>query len=331
MIFSKTNIFTAMLAILAVLCVQVFDISPVDSLDQAELFQSSNIVAQSISNGLSPKLHRAEKPELKPDNVQVLWEITEKLEVVTEHGQPSLSIRQSFGPELTTGMKIEASNKTEIADLTGFLSQSEFSKKFYELQPGDSASRVAKISGMDVDMLRMVNLVRDGESLFAGQTLFIPNSEDLDITFSEELQWPFEYKELPFVISQFFRPEAAHNHDSGHYEPEHVGIDFALPNKSPIRASASGLVTFSGWDPIGYGNMVLIYHGDYLFTLYAHLDSIKVEAGDVINQSSVIGYAGNTGFSSNTHLHFEVIHKFTSLNPCRAIAAGCTPDEYQAN
>jgi murein DD-endopeptidase MepM/ murein hydrolase activator NlpD len=91
----------------------------------------------------------------------------------------------------------------------------------------------------------------------------------------------------------------------------HGGIDFAAPKGTPIYAAASGYVTVAGWNSSGYGNYVIIYHGEMsdgvaYSTLYAHMSSIAVTQGTAVAQGQVIGYVGSTGNSTGYHLHLEV-------------------------
>lgn len=78
----------------------------------------------------------------------------------------------------------------------------------------------------------------------------------------------------------------------------------------PIYATESGTVVFAGWDDSGYGNCVVIHHGDGMFSLYGHMldNSITVELGSWVQKGAVIGGMGNTGDSSGTHLHFEMYY-----------------------
>lgn len=85
----------------------------------------------------------------------------------------------------------------------------------------------------------------------------------------------------------------------------HTGVDLAGPSRSPIRASDSGHVLFTGWYG-GYGKVVIVSHGNSLSTLYAHLSSVAVNKGANVSKGDVIGYEGSTGFSTGPHLHFEV-------------------------
>ena len=87
---------------------------------------------------------------------------------------------------------------------------------------------------------------------------------------------------------------------------QHKGIDFAAPEGTPIRATAGGVINFSGTQN-GYGNVVIIKHGPVYSTLYAHMSRIatSVRAGTSVSQGEVIGYVGSTGWSTGPHLHYE--------------------------
>ena len=83
----------------------------------------------------------------------------------------------------------------------------------------------------------------------------------------------------------------------------HEGIDISAPCGTPIRAVASGTIIFSGWMG-GYGNLVVVDHGNGLATAYAHQSAIYASGG--VGQGQTIGAVGTTGSSTGCHLHFEV-------------------------
>jgi murein DD-endopeptidase MepM/ murein hydrolase activator NlpD len=96
----------------------------------------------------------------------------------------------------------------------------------------------------------------------------------------------------------------------------HPGTDFANPSSPPVKASDGGTVVVAGWpDNYGYGNRVVIDHGNGYQTLYAHLANIYVSPGQKVGKGQVIGQMGNTGRSTGTHLHFEIHFKGVALNP----------------
>jgi len=86
----------------------------------------------------------------------------------------------------------------------------------------------------------------------------------------------------------------------------HEGIDLAASEGTPILAADSGMVVFRGWDG-NYGYALHIDHGGgKTITWYAHLSRFAVAQGDTVQKGQVIGYVGNTGFSTGPHLHYEV-------------------------
>jgi murein DD-endopeptidase MepM/ murein hydrolase activator NlpD len=93
------------------------------------------------------------------------------------------------------------------------------------------------------------------------------------------------------------------------------GINIAAPLNTPIRAAASGTVTYSGDELKGYGNLVLIKHADGYVTAYAHADRLLVARGDFVAKGQVIGYAGQTGDVNSPQLHFEIRHDTQPVNP----------------
>lgn len=94
----------------------------------------------------------------------------------------------------------------------------------------------------------------------------------------------------------------------------HEGIDIGAPTGTPILAADTGMVTFRGWSG-NYGYMVKIDHGGGVVTMYAHLSAFNVQVGDTVNKGDVIGYVGDTGFSTGPHLHFEIQVNGSPVNP----------------
>jgi murein DD-endopeptidase MepM/ murein hydrolase activator NlpD len=94
------------------------------------------------------------------------------------------------------------------------------------------------------------------------------------------------------------------------FSPEinHWGIDIAGKLGNPIFASDSGVVVYSGWNDWGYGNVVVIDHGNGWQTLYGHMSQIYVGCGVSVSQGVQIGAMGSTGRSTGPHLHFEIMN-----------------------
>lgn len=101
------------------------------------------------------------------------------------------------------------------------------------------------------------------------------------------------------------------------YNPgaNHSGIDIAGPAGNPVFAVDAGVVVYAGWSNYGYGNLVVIDHGNGWQSLYAHLSAVNVFCGQSLFQGSGIGAVGNTGNSSGAHLHFELMYSTAKVNP----------------
>jgi penicillin-binding protein A len=106
----------------------------------------------------------------------------------------------------------------------------------------------------------------------------------------------------------------------GDFKIGHPGLDLAAPSGSPVYAADTGVVIFAGWTGvIGYGNAVMIDHGNGYRTLYAHLSQVSIHCGAKVDQGKLIGLSGNTGNSTGAHLHFEVRVPGGYINPLRVL------------
>lgn len=92
----------------------------------------------------------------------------------------------------------------------------------------------------------------------------------------------------------------------------HNGLDIAAPSGTPVKPVAPGTVIFSGWKG-GYGNTVILDHGDGMVTVYAHHSSNSVREGEQVDPASVIALTGSTGRSTGPHLHFEAWRSGTNI------------------
>lgn len=85
----------------------------------------------------------------------------------------------------------------------------------------------------------------------------------------------------------------------------HTGVDLLAPKDTPLFAANSGKVVFAGWSEWGYGNTIIISHGEVL-SMYAHLNAINVTCNELVQAGQQIGTVGSSGNSSGPHLHFEM-------------------------
>lgn len=133
--------------------------------------------------------------------------------------------------------------------------------------------------------------------------LIIPQ-EKLDIAFNvtpkdtDKIQIPLSF----FYISQGFNKF-------------HPAIDFAAKYGNTINPVKEGRIIEAGFSPFGYGNQVLIDHGNGIESLYAHLSKIFVKKGDEVSLDSIIGLVGTTGHATGPHLHLEIHKNGVPINP----------------
>lgn len=110
----------------------------------------------------------------------------------------------------------------------------------------------------------------------------------------------------------------------------HTGVDFAMKPGNPVYSTGDGVVESVSFEFFGYGNSIVIDHGFGYKTRYAHMKSISVVEGMSVKRGECIGETGNTGRSSGSHLHYEVIYKNRQVNPANYYDLDIAPSEYAA-
>lgn len=99
----------------------------------------------------------------------------------------------------------------------------------------------------------------------------------------------------------------------------HTGIDLGMPVGTPVFAADAGVVrTFR--TGAGYGNYVIVVHGNGYATLYGHLSDFAVQDGEVVKKGQQVGFVGSTGFSTGPHLHFEIRYDKDYVDPCAELS-----------
>jgi murein DD-endopeptidase MepM/ murein hydrolase activator NlpD len=133
-----------------------------------------------------------------------------------------------------------------------------------------------------------------------------PAARDVTPVDAGPMQGTFSWPVNGRVISNFGSTANGERND---------GINIAAASGEPIHAAATGTVSYTGNELRGYGNLVLIQHGDGYVTAYAHADRILVSRGDRVVKGQVIGYAGETGDVTSPQVHFEIRHGVQPVNP----------------
>ena len=170
---------------------------------------------------------------------------------------------------------------------------------------------------------------------FESQLQFILDPNTIPAPGTRVFDWPL----ANIVITQYFGGTefAARNAAAYGGRPYHPGVDFGAPRGTPIYAPLTGTVRATGnTDAVpgcySWGKWTLIDHANGLSTLYAHQDVIAVNAGQKVSTGDVIGYVGNTGFSTGPHLHFTVyakdgvsVRKFNEIKTVTSCGPATTP------
>ncbi len=136
-------------------------------------------------------------------------------------------------------------------------------------------------------------------------------STQKDIYLSTPVGWPspghvssgFGYREHPWSGLQKF----------------HFGLDISIPTGTPVRATADGIVSFSGWTE-GSGYTVVVEHGHGYTTAYGHHQKNLVKVGQTVKRDDVIALSGSTGISTGPHVHYEIWKNGRRVNPSAFLA-----------
>lgn len=180
----------------------------------------------------------------------------------------------------------------------------------YTVKEGDTLQSIAEKYHADAQTIADFpnNGLKDSLELHVGQILIIPNGYTDD-----------SIKPPPPPIAhgtgQFAWPTIGGTITQYAYYWHPGAIDIGIPLTTPVTAADDGTVSYAGWDTTGYGNTVLITHGDGLTSRYAHLTEIKVTVGQGIHKRDLVGLSGSTGHSTGPHLHFEVRRNGAPVDP----------------
>jgi murein DD-endopeptidase MepM/ murein hydrolase activator NlpD len=110
----------------------------------------------------------------------------------------------------------------------------------------------------------------------------------------------------------------------------HAGVDISVPLGSPVYSARDGQVVYSGHKYRGYGNVVMIDHGDGFVTVYAHNSHNLVREGEKVVRGQMIARVGATGNATGSHCHFEIRHGNLAIDPRKYLSASAEEDEMYA-
>lgn len=192
---------------------------------------------------------------------------------------------------------------------------------YHRVKPGETLSVIGKAYGVSYRRIADVNEIDDAARIYPGQKILIPGARRaIDAPLGSvpaiaarrpasrtrpgdapELSWPLD--DAP--VTSLFGPRGSRFHD---------GIDLGATVGSPIRAAAGGEVVFAGVMS-GYGNILILRHGDGYSTVYAHNRRHHVAKGQWVRRGQRIAEVGRTGRVTGPNLHFEIRHDNQARDP----------------
>lgn len=185
------------------------------------------------------------------------------------------------------------------------------------VRPGETLSQIALRYGVTVHSLAVANNLLNPSRIYAGMVLSIPSAQ----AGANSVRYASVGAGLcPNVqvtrsgTGYFIRP--THGYIiSQNFSASHAGIDLAAEVGTAVFAADGGTVVYAGWNPVGYGNLVVLDHGNGWRTYYAHLSKVEVSCGEWVARGTLIGAVGSTGNSTGPHLHFEMLRFGVAVNP----------------
>ncbi|MFA6537417.1 MAG: M23 family metallopeptidase [Patescibacteria group bacterium] len=217
---------------------------------------------------------------------------------------------------LTARSIIRPGDELEILPMTGVM---------HKVKRGETLGAISRKYAVAQDKIVSANNMYDSASLKIGQQLIIPDGRMVVVGTTPKNVATKNTPQVAPITKLFLPPEKVANGDgyiwpagvrriSQYFSWRHTGLDIAGPTGTNIYAVESGTVVFSGVSN-GYGNNIMIDHGNGLKTRYAHASKLYVEKGDSVVKGQTIMAMGSTGWSTGPHLHFEVIVNGAKKNP----------------
>ncbi|MBI5405577.1 peptidoglycan DD-metalloendopeptidase family protein [Candidatus Kaiserbacteria bacterium] len=197
------------------------------------------------------------------------------------------------------------------------------------VKKGDTLKSIAKKYSADADDIAQFNGLDPDAALEVGSTIIVPGGEI--VSPAPRSSSPSSVREPYLGGGGSVRPGYYGNTVEGGVITQGIhgwnAVDIGAARGTPIYAAADGIVTVArsngAWNG-GYGNYVVITHGNGTQTLYSHMRNAVVSSGQTVSSGQIIGYVGSTGLSTGAHLHFEVRGAANPFRNCR-VGSVCSP------
>lgn len=237
-------------------------------------------------------------------------------------GDTVSSIAQKFGVTIDTIMWENSLKSVDSIKVGQILKILPVTGVRYKVKRGETIYSIAKAYQVDAQNIidYPFNTFSNDETfaLSTGQELIIPDGiKPKEVIIDTKYTAARTVAPIPGVVGEgsFMWPTSGVI--SQKFSWYHKAVDIANHSSPPIVAAQGGTVTSAGWNAGGYGNYVVINHGNGYSTLYAHMvtGSVVVQAGQVVKQGQKLGTMGSTGRSTGTHLHFEIRSPSGNVDP----------------
>ena len=180
--------------------------------------------------------------------------------------------------------------------------------------------RICKTYQVDIKEVASLNNIADPSRIQTGQRIFIPGAKKVlkvEVYIDDVVTESVEREKIAVRKHDFIWP--VEGRCVGLFEEterkRHQGVDISSPSGTPIKASSSGTVLYSGNTIRGYGNLIILRHSEEFVTVYAHNQVNLVEEGTWVEKGQIIGKVGQTGRASGPHLHFEIRRNNKAVDP----------------
>lgn len=240
--------------------------------------------------------------------------LTEKRDATTEQRNELVALKEQYDDQ----SQVLLNNKAEQADLLQATRNEE--AEYQDLLSTKVAARDQLLSEL---------------RKFEAELQFILDPNTIPNPGTVVFNWPVDN----VIITQYFGGTEFAKRNASVYggRAYHPGVDFGIPRGTQIKAPLTGTVRATGNTDLvpgcySWGKWTLIDHANGLSTLYAHQDVISVTPGQTVRTGEVIGYSGNTGYSTGPHLHFTVyakdgvsVRQFNQIKTVTSCGAATTP------
>ncbi len=248
----------------------------------------------------------------------------ESIKYIVEGGDTLFSIGQRYKISADAIRYVNNIADADTITVGQELSIPPISGIIHKVKKGDSIEAISKLYDVPSQAIADFNYLTDISALSVGSELVIPDAK-IPQAVAQTPTSGTSYSQIQFETG--FKkgwciwPTTSRIVTQG-FSWYHSGLDVATSWFSampPIFACSGGKVVKAGWDPTGYGIMVMIDHGNGVATLYGHMSKLYVSYGDYVKQGQQIGVMGSTGRSTGPHLHFEVRKNSIRQNPLNSV------------